>query len=231
MSTNSKNQDSVLGDYVYQLQKQKEERERLRREREAEIERQRKAEEARRIAEEKRMAEQKERLRQEAEARKRAEEERIRAKELAERQKRTTKKVLIAAAISVAVFLLIRGGMKIVQTIETKRAVAEATLTIEKADALVASYQFDEARDLYRNAYQKTKNEEAQRILSTKEKEVEDARKNADEEYENALKKLKILLDADDNVFNKYSNECLDKMIKIYPKRKETIYYKNLRGK
>lgn len=231
MSTNSKNQDSVLGDYVLQLQKQKEERERKRREHEAEIERQRKAEEARRIAEEKRMAEQKERLRQEAEARKRAEEERKLAKERAEIRKKTAKKVLIAAAISVAIFLLIRGGMKIVQTIETKRAVAEATITIEKADALVTSYQFDEARDLYRNAYRKTKSEEARRILSTKEKEVEDARKKADIEYENTLKKLRILLDADDNVFNQYSNECLDKMIKIYPNRKETIYYKNLRGK
>lgn len=231
MSTNSKNQDSVLGDYVYQLQKQKEERERLRREREAEIERQRKAEEARRIAEEKRMAEQKERLRKEAEARKRAEEERKLAKERAEIRKKIAKKVLIAAAISVAIFLLVRGGMKVVQTIATKRAVAETAVIIEKGDAFVAAYQFDEARDLYRNAYRKTKNEEARRILSSKEIEVKDARIRADVEYDNALKKLRILLDADDNVFNKYSNECLDKMIKIYPNRKETIYYKNLRGK
>lgn len=231
MSTISTNQDSVLGDYVLQLQKQKEERERKRREHEAEIERQRKAEEARRIAEEKRMAEQKERLRKEAEARKRAEEERKLAKERAEIRKKTAKKVLIAAAISVAIFLLIRGGMKIAQTKATKRAVAEATITIEKADALVVSYQFDEARDLYRDAYRKTKNEEARRILSTKEKEVEDARKKADIEYESTLKKLRILLDADDNVFNQYSNECLDRMIEIYPNRKETIYYQNMRGK
>lgn len=231
MSTISTNQDSVLGDYVLQLQKQKEERERLRREREAEIERQRKAEEARRIAEEKRMAAEEERKRKEEEERKRAEEERIRAKELAERQKRTAKKVLIAAAISVAAFLLIRGGMKIAQTIATKRAVAEATITIEKADALIATYQFDEAQKICESGLRNINNEEARHIVLAKETDIRTAKNKADEEYENALKKLKILLDADDNVFNKYSNECLDKMIKIYPNRKETIYYKNLRGK
>ena len=229
MNTTPGNQDSVLGDYVLQLQKQKEERERLRREREAEIERQRKAEEARRIAEEKRMAEQKERLRQEAEARKRAEEERKLAEEREEMQKRTAKKVLLATVISVAIFLLVRGGMKVVQTIATKRAVAETAVIIEKGDAFVAAYQFDEAIELYRNAYRATDNEEARRILSSKEKEVKDARIRADVEYDNALKKLRILLDADDNVFNQYSNECLNKMIQIYPDRKETIYYKNLR--
>ena len=231
MSTISTNQDSVLGDYVLQLQRQKEERERQRREREAEIERQRREEEARKIAEEARIAEQKERLHLEAEERQREEEERIRAKERAEIRRRTVKKVLIAVAICVAIIFLVRGGMNIAQSIATKRAVAEATVIIEKGDALVAAYQFDEARDLYRNAYQAMENEEARSMLIAKEKEVEEAQRKADAEYKESLRKLRILLDADDNVFNKYSNECLNKMIKIYPNRKETIYYKKLRSK
>ena len=50
------------------------------------------------------------------------------------------------------------------------------------------------------------------------------ARNKAYEEYNKALRRLKILLDADDYVFNLYSNQALDKMIEIYPDRKETIY-------
>ena len=60
---------------------------------------------------------------------------------------------------------------------------------------------------------------------------LSNAKKQADYDYRSALHKLKILLDADDNEFNQYSNECLDKMIEIYPDRSETMYYKDLRDK
>ena len=222
MSNSSKNQDSVLGDYVLQLQKQKEERERKRREHEAEIERHRQAEEARKKAEE-------ERLRKEAEERKRAKEAKILAEQQAELRRQNLKKVRKAALISLAIFLLIFGSMKVYQAVATKRAIAEANVVIEQVDALVAKYQFDEAQNICESGLRKIDNEKARRIVLAKETDIRNAKQNADAEYESALRKSRILLDADDNKFNKYSNECLDKMIQIYPDRKETIYYKNLR--
>ena len=189
-------------------------------------------EEVQRLIEEKKAQEaaERERLRKEREA-KEAEEARIRAERRAEWWQQNGKKVIRAAIISVALLVLIIVGLKTAQAITNKRAISKAEAIIEQADALIATYQFDEARELYRNAYQSTKNKEAQRMLSAKENEIDEAQNKADAEYEDAIKKLKILLDADDYVFNQYSNECLDKMIKIYPKRKETIYYKNLRDK
>ena len=64
---------------------------------------------------------------------------------------------------------------------------------------------------------------------SLKHYDLNDARSAADYEYDQSLKRLRILLAADDYIFNKYSNQELDKMIKIYPNRQETIYYQNLR--
>lgn len=171
-----------------------------------------------------------ERLRKEREARE-AEEARIRAEQRAEWWKQNGKKVRNASIISVALLLLIIFGVKAAQVITNNRAIAKAEAVIEQADALTAaSYKFDEAIALCEDARRSTENEEARRMLRNKQAEILTAQKNADAEYEEALKKLRILLDADDNVFNQYSNKYLDKMIEIYPNRKETIYYKNLRG-
>lgn len=191
------------------------ERERLRKEREA-----KEAEEAQEAAE-------RERRRIEREAK----EARLRAEKRAEWWQQNGKKVIRAAIISVALLVLIIVGLKTAQAITNKRAISKAEAIIEQADALIATYQFDEAQKICESGLRNINNEEARHIVLAKETDIRTAKNKADEEYENALKKLKILLDADDNVFNKYSNECLDKMIKIYPNRKETIYYKNLRGK
>ena len=66
-------------------------------------------------------------------------------------------------------------------------------------------------------------------IIYNKKAALRQAREDATAEYNEALRRLKIYLEADDYIFNKYSNQYLDKMIKIDPKRKETIYYQNLR--
>ena len=170
-----------------------------------------------------------ERLRKEREA-KEAEEARIRAERRAEWWQQNGKKVIRAAIISVALLVLIIVGLKTAQAITNNRAISKAEAIIEQADALIATYQFDEAQKICESGLRNINNEEARHIVLAKETDIRNAKNKADEEYESALKKLKILLDADDNVFNKYSNECLDKMIKIYPKRKETIYYRKLRG-
>ena len=182
------------------------------------------------IREEKKAMEaaERERLRKEREA-KEAEEARIRAEKRAEWWKKNGKKVRNASLISLAIFLLVFGGMKVYQVIANKRAIAEANAIVDQADALIATYQFDEARNICESGLRNIDNEQAQHILFAKKTDIRNAKNKADAEYEEALRKLKILLDADDYVFNKYSNECLDKMIQIYPDRKETIYYKNLR--
>ena len=168
-------------------------------------------------------------MRKEAEERKRAKEAKILAEQQAELRRQNLKKVRKAALISLAIFLLVFGGVKVYQAIAAKRAIAEANVVIEQADAFVAKYQFDEAQNICESGLRKIDNEKARRIVLAKETDIRNAKQNADAEYESALRKLRILLDADDNKFNKYSNECLDKMIQIYPDRKETIYYKNLR--
>ena len=81
------------------------------------------------------------------------------------------------------------------------------------------------------NIMEKEEVREMNKYISKKQEESAEYKQKIDEEYNKYLKRLKVLLIADDNVFNKYSNECLDNMIRIYPNRKETIYYKNLRGK
>lgn len=171
-----------------------------------------------------------ERLRKEREA-KEAEEARIRAERRAEWWQQNGKKVIRAAIISVALLVLIIVGLKTAQAITNNRAISKAEAIIEQADALIATYQFDEAQKICESGLRNINNEEARHIVLAKEADIRNAKNKADEEYENTLKKLRILLDADDYVFNQYSNECLDKMIQTYPKRKETIYYQNMRGK
>ena len=73
--------------------------------------------------------------------------------------------------------------------------------------------------------------DETRNRVAKKRTELSNVKQKADEDYNAALHKLKILLDADDNEFNQYSNECLDKMIEIYPDKPQTIYYKRIRGK
>lgn len=175
-------------------------------------------------------AAERERIRKEREA-KEAEEARIRAERRAEWWHQNGKKVIRAAIISVALLVLIIVGLKTAQAITNNRAISKAEAIIEQADALIATYQFDEAQKICESGLRNINNEEARHIVLAKETDIRTAKNKADEEYENTLKKLRILLDADDYVFNQYSNECLDKMIQIYPKRKETIYYKNLRDK
>ena len=115
--------------------------------------------------------------------------------------------------------------------IAEKKAVTEAYELIEKGNQLIDTYHFDEAKDLFDSALKMTADKGVQDKASWSTKKMFTARQAADVEYNKALKRLKILLDADDNEFNQYSNECLDKMIEIYPNRQETIYYKKLRGK
>lgn len=179
---------------------------------------------------EERDAAERERIRKEREA-KEAEEARIRAEQRAAWWQQNGKKVIRATIISVALLVLIIVGLKTAQAITNNRAISKAEAIIEQADALIATYQFDEAQKICESGLRNINNEEARHIVLAKEADIRNAKNKADEEYENTLKKLRILLDADDYVFNQYSNECLDKMIQIYPKRKETIYYQNMRGK
>lgn len=196
-----------------------------------EEERQRKLreEELRRYEEQERLrVAEEERLRKEREA-KEAEAARRIAEQRAEWWKQNGKKVRITTISIVIVVLASITTILIYKTKAEKRAIAEASVLIEQADALVTTYQFDEAYDLYEKAYHCTDNREVRHTLLTKQSELRDARKQADEEYNSALNKLRILLDADDNKFNQYSNNYLDRMIEIYPNRQETIYYKKLR--
>ena len=222
MIKNYSNQDSVLGDYVLQWQRKIEERDRQRREKEKEIERQRKAEEARRLAEEERLR--KKQFLDRREKRKRAEEEAI----LRARRK---KNIGIAVLILIVLVGVIVAVKKISDAVAEKHAVEEAYEMIEQGKELVSTYHFDEAKDLYDQAYRMTMDKDVRKAVQEQNSELAKARQIADVEYNKALNRLKILLDADDNGFNQYSNECLDKMIEIYPNRQETIYYKKLRGK
>lgn len=162
-----------------------------------------------------------------AEARARAEEEeRKRAEERAEWWKKNKGKVLVVAVIIIAVI----AGSRIVKKISNQKAIALAEQYIASGDSCVAIYRFDEAQEFYQKAKDCTQDPNIQYAIDNQKRiYMHSARNKADEEYNKALRRLKILLDADDYVFNQYSNQALDKMIEIYPDRKETIYYKNLR--
>lgn len=162
-----------------------------------------------------------------AEARARAEEEeRKRAEERAEWWKKNKGKVLVVAVIIIAVI----AGSRIVKKISNQKAIALAETYIAAGDSCVAIYRFDEAQEFYQKAKDCTQDPNIQYAIDNQKRiYMHSARNKVDEEYNKALRRLKILLDADDYVFNQYSNQALDKMIEIYPDRKETIYYKNLR--
>ncbi len=202
------NQESVLGDYVLQLQKQKEERERKRREQEE-------AEERKRHEEEERQAAKARRLRLE-------EEERLRAEQL----KKNMKWFFIVLGIVLAVVAVVLLVQKRMENKRLQIAIAEAKAYIASGDSCVAIYRFDEAQEFYELAKQTGA---WQYGVYEKESALRDAQNNADKEYNDALRRLKIFLDADDGEFNDISSACLDKMIKIYPDRKETKYFQQLR--
>lgn len=115
------------------------------------------------------------------------------------------------------------------KNISNQKSIALANQYIASGDSCVAIYQFDKAEQFYYSAANSTKDGKTLNIINQKHYDLNGARGAADYEYDQSLKRLKILLEADNYVFNKYSNQELDKMIKIYPNRQETIYYQNLR--
>ena len=171
-----------------------------------------------------------ERIRKEREA-KEAEEARIRAEKRAEWWAVNKKKIGITILVLICIIAAAIGVIKVINVIDKKRAVSKAYEMIEQGEALIPSYTFDEAQQLYDTAIRITDDNEVHRKIQEKRKELEEASQAAESEYNKTLKRLKILLDADDNEFNDLSNTCLDKMIEIYPDRQETIYYKKLRDK
>ena len=175
-------------------------------------------------------AAERERLRKEREA-KEAEEARIRAEKRAEWWAANKRKVGIAILILIGIIVSIVAVKKIYDAIAAKHAVTEAYEMIEQGKELASTYRFDEAKDLYDQAYRLTENEDVRREVMEKRRELEEASQAAEGEYNNALRRLQILLDADDNEFNQYSDECLDKMIEIHPEAKTTQYFQNMRGK
>ena len=189
-------------------------------------------EEIQRLIAEKEAAEaaERERLRKEREA-KEAEEARIRAEKRAEWWAANKRKVGIAILILIGIIVSIVAVKKIYDAIAAKHAVAEAYEMIEQGKELVSTYHFDEAKDLYDQAYRMTMDKEVRNTIQEQNDELAKARQAAESEYNNALRRLQILLDADDNEFNQYSDECLDKMIEIHPEAKTTQYFQNMRGK
>ena len=171
-----------------------------------------------------------ERLRQERLV-KEAEEERIRAEKRAEWWAANKRKVGIAILILIGIILSIVAVKKISDAVAAKHAVTEAYEMIEQGKELASTYRFDEAKDLYDQAYRMTMDNEVRKAVQEQNDELVKARQAAESEYNNALRRLQILLDADDNEFNQYSNECLDKMIAIHPEAKTTQYFQNMRGK
>ena len=205
------NQESVLGDYVLQLQKQKEERERKRREQEE-------AEERKRREEEERQAASARRLRLE-------EEERLRE----EKKAKAAKWFLIVLGIIIVVVVVVLLIQKNIEKKQYQIALAEAKAYIASGDSCVAIYHFGEAQEFYDKAKHSKAEQEVRSEIMRKETVLQEAQNKANQEYNDALRRLKIFLDADDGKFNDISSACLDKMIQIYPDRKETKYFQQLR--
>lgn len=177
---------------------------------------------------EEREAAERERIRKEREA-KEAEEARIRAEQRAAWWAANKKKVGITILVLICIIAAAIGVIKVNNVVNEKQAITQAYEMIEQAEALIPAYKFDEAKQLYDTAFRITDDDDVHKKVQEKRKELEEASQAAESEYNNALRRLRILLDADDNEFNQYSNECLNKMIEIYPDRRESVYYKNLR--
>ena len=162
-------------------------------------------------------AAERERLRKEAEAKK------------AEWWKRNGLKVHLSIGAAVIVVAAAIIGGYIYKSNKAKQAIAVAEAYIASGDSCVSIYHFDEAKKLYLNAYNASPDEGIRIKVNECNKNLQKAIDEADKEYNEALRKLKIFLDADDYEFNEYSNKCLDKMIQIYPEREETTLYKDLK--
>lgn len=176
---------------------------------------------------EERKAAERERLRQERLA-KEAEEERIRAEKRAEWWAANKKKVIVTTLTIIALVIGVIVYHRIAENKRYQQALAEANAYIASGDSCVAIYHFDEARAFYELAKQTGAWKYG---VYEKESALRDAQNKADKEYNEALRRLKIFLDADDGEFNDLSNACLEKMIQIYPDRKETKYFQKLRKK
>ena len=135
------------------------------------------------------------------------------------------------ATIIAIVLLIILAALGVLAYFAINKHIAEQKITeyFAAGDSCVAVYKFEEAKQYYNKAYDFGTSQETISRVNAKQRYCRDAQTKADEEYDAALRRLKILLEADDYQFNQYSNECLNKMILIYPDRKETIYYQNLR--
>ena len=162
---------------------------------------------------------------------KEAEEARIRAQKRAEWWAANKKKVGIAILILIGVIAVIIGVKTIYNVIAAKHAVTQAYEMIEQGEALIPSYKFDEAKRLYDTAFGITDDEGVHRKIKQKRKELEEASQAAEREYNDALRRIQILLDADDNEFNDLSNACLEKMIEIHPDSRITIQFQKMRDK
>ena len=127
-----------------------------------------------------------ERLRQERLA-KEAEEARIRAEKRAEWWAANKRKVGIIFAIIVGVIIALIVAVKISRSILEKKAIAEAYTLIEEGDKLVASKQFENAREMYDKAFQITENHEVRNEISKKCSDLDLAIKKEQDKYNDGL--------------------------------------------
>ena len=173
-------------------------------------------------------AAERERIRLEEEAQK-AEKERVKAEKRKEWWVKNDTKIIVS--IIILMVLLVTGIIIYIyiSNEQKERAIAEAQAYIHLGDSCAAIYHFDEADKYYNNALNATTDEDTHQKAYERSVSLGSKKNQANKAYEEALKRLKILLDADDYEFNQYSNDCLNKMIEIYPDRQETIYYRKIR--
>ena len=186
-----------------------------------------------RIIEERRIQAEKEAEERRIQAEKEAEERRIKAEqeaaEQAARRKEWWQKNKTKVIVIIIILLCIISAIICVSTIQKNKSIAMAEQAIASGDSCVVLYEFDKAEEYYIYAGTCSNDYDTQVLIYNKKAELRQAREDATAEYNEALRRLKIYLEADNYIFNEYSNQYLDKMIKIDPKRKETIYYQNLR--
>ena len=174
-------------------------------------------------AEERRIAEQK------------AEEKRIRAERRQTWWKKNWWKILIVVIVIALIAVGVVVAIKIHERKTEQRAVQEAITIakdyIAKGDSCVGVYRFDEAEEYYGMAFRRTDDVDVQNMVQIKRKQIPQARRAAQQEYDDALYKLQIYLEADYNEFTPTSSALLDKMIAIDPYNSKTVYYKNKRDR
>ena len=170
-----------------------------------------------------------ERIRKEREA-KEEEEARIRAEKRAEWWRRNKKKIWISVSVVVVIIIAFVAFLVISDVVKAKQLDQRIESIFAEGDSCVAAYNFVKADSVYAQVLELKSDDSTRVRVLKKQQEIKTAKQNAEKEYKALLSKLRVLLDADDNEFNQFSNDCLDKMIKIYPNREETRYYRSLRG-